>query len=419
MGGNRRNRGGNSSNRNSDSSNKNHATTSSQRYSRAKTISSRDDVVLQQIQRGLFIDWREIGWCWVFLVLYTILGIALSVAAGMIISIHYFEKHSVGPGRKTSSSGKSSQTQFWEYSAPRVTMSDPMVLAGNTLLSQSARHALDLGTVVTTTESGHLNVLMVVEESTPLSGTFGDIRNPIGGSVGGESPQPQRGQYLNKDQANKLVPEYSNWLDSQPIVQLRETTIHPTTCKDGSLGFDSWNSLKAAVQEANSISAERFMKWSSYFANVGKQFSAFHDDMMYYEEDVIFHICPETTLKTRKGPIFLNAENIVIECEGCTIDAGGTHLAFGPHAKNAFIRGITFRGAHSSSLTFFHNGADATFEDCSWIGNTGINSKFGAVADINSTSFVNFYRCEIGHGRLGFFGGSSPAASSSLSIRVP
>jgi hypothetical protein len=58
--------------------------------------------------------------------------------------------------------------------------------------------------------------------------------------------------------------------------------MNPITCKDGSLGFDKWNMLKAAVQEANSISAERFLKWSSYFANVGKQFVAFNEDLLYY-----------------------------------------------------------------------------------------------------------------------------------------
>lgn len=117
----------------------------------------------------------------------------------------------------------------------------------------------------------------------------------------------------------------------------------------------------------------------------------------------------------------MNAENVVVECDdGCTIDVGGTHLAFGPHAKNVLVRGITFRGARSSSLTFFHDGADATFEDCSWIGNSGISGKYGAVADVNSTSSVKFHRCEIGHGKSrGLFGGAqSPGEASSLSIRT-
>jgi hypothetical protein len=160
------------------------------------------------------------------------------------------------------------------------------------------------------------------------------------------------------------------------------------------------------------------MKWSAYFAQVGKSFAAFEDDLLYYEQDVIFTICPGASLRARRGhTIFINAENVVIECDDCTVDVGGTHLAFGPHAKNVLVRGITFKSAHTSSLTFFHDGAEASFEDCFWIGNSGVSGKFGAVADVNSTSTVNFYRCEIGQGPKGF-SGHAPGSASSLSIRA-
>jgi hypothetical protein len=81
------------------------------------------------------------------------------------------------------------------------------------------------------------------------------------------------------------------------------------------------------------------------------------------------------------------------ECDDCIIDVKGTHLAFGSNAKNVLVRGITFQSATSSSVTFYHDGA---FEDCTWINNLGAQSNLGSVADLNSTSIVNFYRCEIG-----------------------
>jgi hypothetical protein len=102
----------------------------------------------------------------------------------------------------------------------------------------------------------------------------------------------------------------------------------------------------------------------------------------------------------------------------CAIDMAGTHLSFGPHARNVLIRGITFRGATTSSLTFHHHGADVRFEDCYWLYNSGgtvrhaapqgqqpggyddaygmggtTTTTAGAVADLNSTSSVSFHRC--------------------------
>ena len=269
------------------------------------------------------------------------------------------------------------------------------------------------GKVITTTASGQLNVLMIVEEAEPIDGIPPTSNSPQTGQ--GNSAfhdASSNSSPCTIEEALLLVPDYDYWKASQPAINLRESTVHPTLCSDGvTLGFSNWATLKAAVQEANSISAERFMKWSSYFAYVRDSNSrVFEDETLYYERDVLFTICPGAILKARRGPIYINAENVVIECEGCTIDVKTTHLAFGPHAKNILVRGITFKGAHTSSLTFFHDGAEASFEDCFWIGNSGISGKFGAVADVNSTSTVNFYRCEIGQGRSG--------SASSLSIRA-
>ena len=181
----------------------------------------------------------------------------------------------------------------------------------------------------------------------------------------------------------KLFPQANENHTQGPI--LSEATVQPTLCSDGvTMGFSDWNTLKAAIREANNHSAEKFLRWNEYFVGQDEQQATFDDKSLYYEEDVFFVICPGATLKARKGPIFINAENIVLECDGCTIDVGGSHLAFGPHARNILVRGITFKGAQTSSLTFYHDGSEAAFEDCYWFGNAG-NGKSGAVADVNST----------------------------------
>ena len=185
---------------------------------------------------------------------------------------------------------------------------------------------------------------------------------------------------------NSVVNETSKLNHTQGIT-ISEPIIRPTLCSDGvTMGFQDWNTLKSAIHEANRLSAERFMKWNQFLSDRDDNVQL-DDVALYYEQDVFFTICPDTTLRGRRGPIFINAENIVLECDGCIIDVGGSHLNFGPHAKNVLIRGITFRGAQTSSLTFYHDGSDAAFEDCYWYENAG-NGKSGAVADVNSTRYA-------------------------------
>jgi hypothetical protein len=81
----------------------------------------------------------------------------------------------------------------------------------------------------------------------------------------------------------------------------------------------------------------------------------------------------------------INSENIVLECEGSIIDVKGTHLAFGSNAKNVLVRGLTFQSASFSSLTVFHNGAEAIFQDCTLINSSGAQANFGSVANANSS----------------------------------
>lgn len=251
-------------------------------------------------------------------------------------------------------------------------------------------------------------------------------------------------------------------------------------------GYDDWSTLRDAVAEANGIAAEDFLRWNEYVVlssqreatnlvaaasarkekkeNDGKDGGDAGNKPQQpqqpplqpptFEAPEPFVVCPGVTLtqtssrrykrwfqrassskptpparrsrprrsKNKMAPIFINAEDIVIECDSCIVDVPGTHLSFGPHAKNVLVRGVTFRGATSSSLTFHHHGAEATFEDCFWLSNSGgsVSSRnsgaggggdivggiggsgqvtstttSGAVADLNSTSTVAFYRCVI------------------------
>jgi hypothetical protein len=104
-----------------------------------------------------------------------------------------------------------------------------------------------------------------------------------------------------------------------------------------------------------------------------------------------FVICPGAHLKipqtTGKTSIFINSESFQLECDGCIIHGGGTHLVFGPQAKNVWIKGVTFTGATTSSLVFPHSGAEVSFLRCSWFNNRGLGSN-GAVLDLISTRYV-------------------------------
>ncbi|KAL3904125.1 MAG: hypothetical protein SGARI_005063 [Bacillariaceae sp.] len=143
------------------------------------------------------------------------------------------------------------------------------------------------------------------------------------------------------EEGEALMPGYTWWKEAQPHnwLYVRDPVVLPSLCSDGhTYGFSDWDRLRRAVREANSISAERFMKWSEYFAT--HPYTAWEDDSLYYEQDVVFTICPGVTLtgNRHKGPISINAENVVLECTGgCVLDVGkgGTHLAFGANARNA------------------------------------------------------------------------------------
>jgi len=248
-----------------------------------------------------------------------------------------------------------------------------------------------------------------------------------------------------------------------------QETFRPTLCPDGkTIGYDNWFTLRDAISEVNAIAAEEFLHWNEYLMIATKNSSL---EPPVYTPPEPFVVCPGVTLtqksiwggmlfspsywassiysivvsilaslgysssstatttttgratpksKNKLSSIFINAEDITIECVMCTVDLPGTHFSFGPHAKGVKIKGFTFRGATSSSLTFHHHGADVQLEDCYWLYNSGgvvsnnraphanvngadglmspppgTTTTAGAVADLNSTSTVAFYRCVI------------------------
>lgn len=416
--------------------------------------------------------------------LYSILYLVVSAvivgfASGMVISIHYYQQQSPVAAVVSGNNDKLNpqllySSYYWSSgrvaaaatTSSKVTLLDAEIAASNVLRHHHHKDAattaggsdvsFDLGKVITTTDSGQLEVLLVVQEETPIhADTFrsaSTVNSRIGGGQWGyyetvlppplspekisqqqsataeTYPDGNGDQFVNNDdnsgntlsleeingtpltldEAERLLPGYKDYIKRQPDwgIQERVKLLLPILCSDGvTYGYKEWNTLRAAIQEANYLAAERFMRWNEYFAT--HVFTAFEDDSLYYEQDVVFTICPHTTLKSshRKSSITINSENIVLQCDGCIIDVRGTHITFGANARNVLVRGVTFRSASTSSLTFFNDGAEATFQDCTWINNLASNPQWGSVADINSTSMVNFHRCEIGfdkhhpHGR--------------------
>jgi hypothetical protein len=123
---------------------------------------------------------------------------------------------------------------------------------------------------------------------------------------------------------------------------------------------------------------------------------------------------------TGRNSVVINSENIVLECVGYIIDVNGTHLAFVSNSR------VTFQSASSSNLTFSHDAAEVFFADCTWINSLGARANWGLMANVNSSSIVNFYQCEIAfqkrhneeHGGGGGVGGGVVTKSTlSLSLR--
>lgn len=220
----------------------------------------------------------------------------------------------------------------------------------------------------------------------------------------------------------------SNFQSSLPLSGKHQ----PTLCQDGiTYGFSDLGTLRNAIHELNDAYNHAVSRWNHYNSALSEyelirtkhshQHFGVHVpggqdggqpgeieieappslpqhlfDILEIEPDS-FVICPHVTLRPPLGrymPIHINAEDVVVECDSCVIDTPGTHFSFGQYAKNIVVRGITLMGATESSVIFRNNGAEVSFEDCYWVNNQSIGMH-GAVADMNSTSTVKFYRCEI------------------------
>lgn len=232
-------------------------------------------------------------------------------------------------------------------------------------------------------------------------------------------------QSFHLQQEYTTFPEKSGSLALQPYQRSLSVTskFHPTACKDGhTYGYSDWLTLRNAVHELSNAYAYSVFRWGHYNAamseyemikfmhgtNAEKNPDKRQDltiepppqlpqhliDLLDMPPDP-FTICPYATLRSQRHlPIHIDAEDVVIECDSCVIDVSGTHFSFGSKAKNVVVRGLTMMGATASSLIFHRDGAEANFEDCYWVNNQGAGVH-GAVADMNSTSSVNFFRCEI------------------------
>jgi hypothetical protein len=351
----------------------------------------------------LRFSWKEIFVLGLVILAFAGLSISVGVAAGISLSIHYYEtQESVDLRLFNHPMGGMPQ---------RVTILDPSIASSNSLypldeVDDAHRR------VIYSSPSGQKSALFVVEE------------RPIQVESDGEGFDEWN------DQMGRNPTDSANFLQRPRLPRLSlEGWVRdpPKLCSDArTVGYDSWRSLKASIRDVNRYSAVRYELWQEYFSALSKMQlspdnptmmnpSTFDDDSMYYEEEIVFTICPGAVLKAgRQVPLFINTESVVIECEGCTITAGRSHLSFGPEAKNAIIRGVTFASAAASSLIFHHNGASASFEDCTWVIKDGKFSSLGAIAEVNSTSMVNFYRCSVNRPR-----GKLAEWKSSLSLRQP
>ena len=214
-----------------------------------------------------------------------------------------------------------------------------------------------------------------------------------------------------------------SWNSDPPLMSFHLfSQVQPEPCEvlgpngDIVYGYKDTETLLRALQEVTAYRADQFMRWNKYFATVRarKQEESmdelepdhfyhslvFSDSRHYYEDDVVLTICPHTLIQARQGPLaFINTENLVLECYKCTVEVSqGSHFAFGPYAANIFLRGLSFKGATTTSLLFHHDGASVSVEDCYFFDNQGITKQLGSVADVNSTSVVNFYRCSMKNG---------------------
>lgn len=177
-----------------------------------------------------------------------------------------------------------------------------------------------------------------------------------------------------------------------PRLQLEDwIQTPPKVCSDGrTVGYDNWYALRRTVNDANLYAAERYTQWRIYLQKHPDV--VFDNPKHYYEEEIVLTICPNAILRGGHAPIYVNTENLVIQCENCVISKWGSHFSFLPDAKNVRLVGLTLEYATMSSLVFRHDGAEVHIEDCLFRNNRGWPKNQGTVVIMNSTSTVHITR---------------------------
>lgn len=205
--------------------------------------------------------------------------------------------------------------------------------------------------------------------------------------------------------------------DQPPNISFDDfTEIRPHVCSDGtSYGYDTYEELEEIMNEINSYSHDRYIAFDQFYEITAETFDGtFDDPNLYFDEEIFVPLCPSSVLRRRrKGPaLYVNAENVLVECENCIMEVkSGSHMIFGPFAQDVMIRGIHFKGATDTSVRFPYDGAEVYFEDCYFSENGSRGKHIGTVADVNSTSSVDFLRCLMEKD-------ADVVATSSLSIRT-
>jgi hypothetical protein len=379
-------------------------------------------------------SWNEILALFFLLLSFAIGSIIIGVAAGVSISIHYYESPENLDQRRIAT-----VTNMWDDTGrvhtgtPTVTRFDPAILTYSTNYDPFVEERVAVHTDASTGIRMVLNV--VVESPSLLTTTSSNHHNhhSNGPSFTSQSNSTQSDINHNDDHSNRyhrheerLIPPTSGpdhfdiWLRTPPKL-----------CSDSkTMGYDSWTTLRSALNDINRYSAHQSDRWIIYFAarSVSKTLYAsltpsfhryttttasnispfpqrilptFDDDRLYYEEQFVLTICPGTFMKAGPYPLIIDTESLTVQCEGCTISGGDSHISFGSSAKNVVIRGITFQSSLRSSILLQQNGAEVTFQDCTWLvrhidndrRNRYILPGLNEIANVNSNSILNFYRC--------------------------
>jgi hypothetical protein len=352
---------------------------------------------LQEIEganKTFRFSWKEMFAMCLVLFAFACISIFAGIAAGISISVHYYETPENVDLRMLNYPALDS------VSPHRVTILDPAIASSNRLHPFKSED--ELRRVIHTSTNGQKTLLPIVEESPIMNAADSSSAPPSSSSA-----HADRASVPVFDETASSFPQRPRY----PVMILDEwLREQPKLCSDRkTMGYDSWTSLRSAVRDINRYSAHRFDRWHDYFTAVEEMMASpelypngamlnpasFADDRMYYEERIVLTICPGAVLKpSRRHAIFINTESVMIECEGCQVVGGSTHLSFGPAAQNTVIRGILFKMAGSSSLLFYHDGAEVAFEDCTWIVRENRKtSSLGAIAEVNSTSLISFSRC--------------------------